>query len=107
MTDPETEPERQLLDLAEGENGLAKILHASLERLRDGAAGTDLQEMARDVLAGHTDLRQIAVTDAYGPMFLDQFHRFKEWEEHLDPDERRRLTDEATAVAQEIDRTAD
>ncbi|MCZ7439990.1 hypothetical protein O7598_26555 [Micromonospora sp. WMMC241] len=107
MTDPEAEPERQFLDLAEGSSGLAKILYASLERLRDGAAGADLQEMARDVLAGHTDLRQIAATDAYGPMLLDQFHRFKEWEKSLDPDERRRLADEATAVAHNIDRTTD
>ncbi|WP_174535402.1 hypothetical protein [Micromonospora chalcea] len=54
-----------------------------------------------DVLAGHTNLRQIAVTDAYGPMLLDRFHRFKEWEENLDPDERQRLADEATAAARD------
>ncbi|MFG1674148.1 hypothetical protein [Micromonospora sp. NPDC049282] len=107
MTHPDADPERQFLDLAAGSSGLAKIIHASLERLRDGAAGADLQEMARDVLAGHTNLRQIAATDAYGPTLLDQFHRFKEWEANLDPDERRRLADEATAVAHDIDGTAD
>ncbi|WP_435055194.1 hypothetical protein [Micromonospora aurantiaca (nom. illeg.)] len=104
MTDPPSGPEQQLLDLTEGNAGLAKLLHAGLERLREGVAGADLQEMARDVLAGHSDLRQIAATEAYGPMLLDRFHRFKEWEENLDPDERQRLADEATAVARDVGR---
>ncbi|SCL38095.1 hypothetical protein GA0070624_6095 [Micromonospora rhizosphaerae] len=59
--------------------------------------------MARDVLAGHTGLRQIAATDAYGAMLLDRFHRFNEWEQNLDPDERRRLAADAIAVASEYD----
>ena len=105
MTDQPTGAEEQFLHLTEGNAGLAKLLQAGLERLRDGAAGTDLQEMARDVLAGHSDLRQIAATDAYGPMLLDSFQRFKEWEENLDPDERQRLADEATAAARDHSRS--
>ncbi|MEW2383653.1 hypothetical protein AB0873_16405 [Micromonospora sp. NPDC047707] len=99
MTRPDSEPERQFLGLTEGDPGLAKLVHASLTRLRDGAAGDDLQELARDILAGRTDLRQIAATDAYGGELLDRFHRFRDWEQNLDPDERQRLADEAAELA--------
>ncbi|MGC4836985.1 hypothetical protein ACLQ3D_21045 [Micromonospora vinacea] len=102
MTQPEPQPEQQFLDLTEGDPGLAKLLHASLTRLRDGVAGDGLQEMARDILAGHTDLRQIGATDAYGGDFLDRYHRFKTWEENLDPDERQRITNQATELAADL-----
>jgi hypothetical protein len=102
MTQPEAQPERQFLDLTEGNRGLAKLLHTSLTRLRDGVAGNDLQEMARDVLAGHTDLRQIAATDAYGETFLGSYHRFRDWEQNLDPEERQRVADQASNLAAEL-----
>ncbi|MBQ0979522.1 MULTISPECIES: hypothetical protein [Micromonospora] len=95
MTQPESQPERQFLELTEGNQGLAKLLHACLTQLRDGVAGSDLQEMARDVLAGHTDLRQIAATDAYGGMLLDHYQRFRTWEQTLDPEERQHMADQA------------
>ncbi|MFG3703579.1 hypothetical protein ACGF7U_02415 [Micromonospora sp. NPDC047670] len=91
MTTVDHEPERQFLDITEGSRGLAKLLHTSLRRLSDGVAGDDLQEMARDILAGHTDLRQIAASDAYGSHLLDRFHHFREWEQSLDPEERERM----------------
>jgi hypothetical protein len=102
MTQPEPQPEQQFLDLTEGDPGLAKLLHASLTRLRAGVAGDGLQEMARDLLAGHTDLRQIAATDAYGGDLLDRYHRFKDWEQNLDPDERQRITNQATELAADL-----
>ncbi|RLP91536.1 hypothetical protein EAD89_11340 [Micromonospora sp. BL4] len=102
MTQPEPQPEQQFLDLTEGDPGLAKLLQASLTRLRDGVAGDDLQEMARDVLAGHGDLRQIAANDAYGGELLDRYHRFRDWEQNLDPDERQRLTEQATELAADL-----
>ncbi|MCM0675834.1 hypothetical protein NCC78_14205 [Micromonospora phytophila] len=102
MTQPEPQPGQQFLDLTEGDRGLAKLFHASLARLRDGVAGDDLQEMARDLLAGHTNLQQIAATDAYGGELLDRYHRFKDWEQNLDPDERQRLTDQATELAADL-----
>jgi hypothetical protein len=97
-----TQPEQQFLNLTEGNHGLAKLLHASLTRLRDGAAGDDLQEMARDVLAGHTDLRQIAASDAYGSMLLDRYHRFREWEQDVGPEERQRLADQAADLTADL-----
>lgn len=102
MTQPESHPERQFLDLTEGNQGLAKLLHASLTRLRDGVAGDDLQEMARDVLAGHTDLRQVAATDAYGGMLLDHYHRFREWEQNVDPEERQHMADQAADLTADL-----
>ncbi|MGW3611332.1 hypothetical protein ACWD6N_15810 [Micromonospora sp. NPDC005163] len=58
--------------------------------------------MARDVLAGHADLRQIAANDAYGGELLDRYHRFRDWEQDLDPDERQRITDQATELAADL-----
>ncbi|MGB2569278.1 hypothetical protein ACPFP2_12615 [Micromonospora citrea] len=99
MTIPDHEPERQFLDITEGSRGLAKLLHTSLRRLSDGVAGDDLQEMARDVLAGHTDLRQIAASDAYGNQLLDRYHHFRQWEQSLDPEERQRLGAQAAETS--------
>ncbi|WP_328851213.1 hypothetical protein OG994_25570 [Micromonospora globbae] len=102
MSQPEPPPEQQFLDLTQGDQGLAKLLHASLTRLRDGVAGNDLQEMARDILAGHADLHQIAATDAYGGELLDRYHRFRDWERNLDPEERQRITYEAAGLATDL-----
>ncbi|MER7416485.1 hypothetical protein ABT346_06800 [Micromonospora peucetia] len=102
MTNHDCEPEQQFLDITEGNRGLAKLLHASLSRLRNGVAGDDLQEMARDVLAGHTDLREVAASDAYGTALLDRYHRFTQWEASLDPEERQRLASRATETAHDL-----
>jgi hypothetical protein len=99
------DPERQFLDLTEGDVGLAKLLHASLQRLRDGVAGDDLREMARDVLDGRTDLRQVAASEAYGPALTGHFHRFKEWEQGLDPEERERLATAAADAVSDLDQS--
>ncbi|MEU6074229.1 hypothetical protein [Micromonospora sp. NPDC047074] len=103
MTSHGSEPEQQFLDITEGSRGLAKLLHASLSRLRDGVAGDDLQEMARDVLAGRTDLREIAASDAYGTTLLDRYRRFTEWESGLDPEERQRLAGKAIDTADDLE----
>ncbi|MEV4754470.1 hypothetical protein AB0J86_05025 [Micromonospora sp. NPDC049559] len=99
MTGSPDDAERQILDLTDGDAGLARLLHASLRRLHEGAAGDDLQEMAREVLAGRSSLREIAATDAYGSMFVDHFRQFSEWQRTLDPQERERLAAEAAEAA--------
>jgi hypothetical protein len=45
--------------------GLARSLRRSLGRLADGVGGPELQEMARDVLAGRISLREAAGSHAY------------------------------------------
>lgn len=45
--------------------GLALSVKRSLGRMADGAAGPELQEMARDVLAGRIGLREAASSSAY------------------------------------------
>ncbi|SCE76176.1 hypothetical protein [Micromonospora chokoriensis] len=102
MSQPESHPERQFLDLTEGDQGLAKLLHAGLTRLRDGVAGDDLQEMARDVLAGHTDLRHVAATDAYGGALLNHYQDFRQWERTTDPEELQRLVDQTAHLTADL-----
>ncbi|NYT92641.1 hypothetical protein [Salinispora sp. H7-4] len=102
MTQSESRPEQQFLDLTEGDPGLAKILYSSLAHLRDGIAGKDLQEMAGSVLAGHTDLRQVAASDAYGDEILGRFHHFRDWEQNLDPEEQQRLAEQAAQLATDL-----
>ena len=77
-------------------------LVASLARLGDGVAGDDLKEMARDVLAGHTDLRQVAATDAYGGMLLDRYQRFREWEQNVAPEECQHMADQAADLTADL-----
>ncbi|GJF29723.1 hypothetical protein KNE206_24230 [Kitasatospora sp. NE20-6] len=50
--------------------GEARLLHKAMKQLADGGAGPAMQEMARDVLAGRTGLRQALSQSAYSPELL-------------------------------------
>lgn len=67
MTDPAgTDPaDPELRDMAGGDLGRYQLLRDSLRRLAAGAAGPDLAEMAREVLAGRVTLRQAMNSRAY------------------------------------------
>lgn len=91
-----------LLDMAGGDPALAKLVRASLERLRDGAGDERLQELARDVLAGRTDLRSAASNDTYGDVFADQFRRLREWRDQIGDEEYERRATEAQRRAEQL-----
>lgn len=84
-------------DLAGSDPRKAKLLRASLQQLADGPDGV-LKEMAEGVLRGEVDLRQAAMSDAYGPELGAAFDRFSTYYTELDQDERDQLV--ATAERQ-------
>ena len=77
-------------DLTHGDPRLAKALKASLTKLADGP-DSPLKEMAEGVLTGHVDLRQAAMSDAYGDDIGAAFNTFQTHYDHLDQAERDHL----------------
>lgn len=87
---------REELERMAGSPELAAELRRSLERLRDGVAGPDLAEMARDVLNGQITLRDVSRSAAYSGPILQAMERFHEHQEGLSQQERVELIREAS-----------
>jgi hypothetical protein len=77
-------------DLAGGDPRKAKLLRVSLQKLADGPDGA-LKEMAEGVLRGELDIRDAAMSDAYGPELGAAFDRFTNYYTELDQEERDQL----------------
>ncbi|GAA2548059.1 hypothetical protein GCM10010435_16760 [Winogradskya consettensis] len=80
-------------DLAGDDPRLAKVLRASLRKLADGPDGP-LKEMAEGVLNDQIDLRQAAMSQAYGDEIGAAFNEFAGYFTKLDPEERDRIVQE-------------
>jgi hypothetical protein len=85
----------QELDRTAGSPALAKALKKQILALRDGVAGPQLAEMARDLLDGRIELRTIASSDAYAQPLTEATSRYQAWYENLDEDQRTNLAAEA------------
>jgi len=77
-------------DVAGDDPRLAKLLRVTLTELAEGPRGP-LREMAEAVLEGQQDLREAAMSDAYGTELGTAFERFWSHYETLDEQERRDL----------------
>jgi hypothetical protein len=82
------------LEQMTGSRTLARELKENLRRLRDGAAGPELAEMAREVLEGRTTLREVARSAAYSEQMLGLADRLQEWNTGLTDEERDELVQE-------------
>lgn len=99
MTTPEDEisPEarervtRELETIGRGDPGTTRMLRSSLQRLATGAGGTELQEAAKDILAGRVGARRALASNIYGRALHDGIRRFHEQYEKLSPEQRRDL----------------
>ena len=80
-----------------GDPELARRLREDIVRLRGGAGGDKLAEMARDLLDGRIDLRMVAGSSAYAEPLSAAAAKYDEWFRSLDPEERDRLMAEARA----------
>ena len=83
------------LDEMTGDPAVTKHLKASLQRLRDGAAGPVLAEMATDVLEGRTTLRDVARSSAYASEMGNVMAGFQRWNAGLSDEERNQLAADA------------
>lgn len=71
--DPEKRfDDSELLDMSQGDPAQAKLLRKSLETLAAGHGGDALKEMASDVLAGRSSLREAANVSAYSDQLIEQ-----------------------------------
>jgi hypothetical protein len=86
--------DRELEDLS-GSPSLARELKENLRRLRDGVAGPELAEMAREVLKGDVDLRGVVRSSVYADQFTEAIGRYQRWHEELTPEEREQLLSDA------------
>jgi hypothetical protein len=81
-----------------GSSELAKRVYDDIVRLRDGVGGSQLAEMARDLLDGRIDVRAVARSSAYAEPLSAAAARYDEWLQSLDPEERDRLMAEARTL---------
>jgi flagellar biosynthesis component FlhA len=70
---------------------VARAVKDSLERLKNGAGGPELQEIARDLLEGRISLRDLTRTSVYSNVLMDQMQRHKEWQTDLTAEQREQL----------------
>ena len=88
--------------MAGGEK-LGRELRRNLERLRDGVAGPDLAEMARDVLAGRITVRDVSRTTAYAGPLAEAMNRYQDALAGMSEEKRQRLAAEAAERFQDGD----
>lgn len=86
-----------------GSPQLAKAVEEALRKLKDGSAGPEMAEMAREVLEGRTDLRSVARSSAYAAQISEGIRGYKSWEDSLSEEERNHLEEEARKVIHEDD----
>jgi hypothetical protein len=82
------------LDGMTGDPALTTSIRDSLTRLRDGAAGPDLAEMARDLLDGKISLRQVTRSGLYTEALLSQSAEAVRALNDLSPEELDQLADD-------------
>jgi hypothetical protein len=89
VTDPQPIDE-DLLRIA-GNPKVADAVKESLRQLSKGTAGKDLAEMAKELLAGRTTLREIGQSEAYATHLNTAMAKFQQWQSALTPEERNEL----------------
>ncbi|TDO39533.1 hypothetical protein C8E87_3224 [Paractinoplanes brasiliensis] len=77
-----------------GRSGIAEEVKESLRRMKDGSAGPEMAEVARDLLEGRIRLRDLSMTDVYSGPLMDAIDRYKRWESELTPEQRDALAEQ-------------
>ncbi|MEV4739187.1 hypothetical protein [Streptomyces sp. NPDC049555] len=73
----------------------ARVVHDALRQLATGGAGDVLQEMAREVLAGRTGLREALQVGAYADALMERFVQARAAWERLPEQEREAHAEQA------------
>nr|WP_221375821.1 hypothetical protein [Actinoplanes polyasparticus] len=77
------------LEQMAGNPATARAIKSALDRLKNGAAGSDLAEMARDLLDGRIQLRDLGKSSAYAEPLTEAVGGFQQWQAALTDEERR------------------
>jgi hypothetical protein len=83
--------------------GSGEKVRDSIVKLRDGVGGTQLAEMARDLLDGRIDIRSIARSSAYAEPLSAAIAEYNKWFKSLDPEDREKIMSEARASLRSLD----
>jgi hypothetical protein len=92
LTDDPVDHELQQLA---GNRQLAEELKTNLKQLRDHGGDSPLAAMARDVLEGRLNLREVARSSAFAIPLAEAMDRFHDYDSQLSQEERARLIEEA------------
>jgi hypothetical protein len=76
------------LERMAGNPATARAIKSALDRLKNGTAGSDLAEMARDILDGRIQLRDVGQSSAYANPLTEAVGRFQQWQADLTDEER-------------------
>ncbi|GIE86570.1 hypothetical protein Are01nite_30500 [Actinoplanes regularis] len=85
------EPIDRELEAMAGHARVAQAVKESLRRMKNGEAGPDMAEMARDLLDGRIRLRDLATTSVYSAPMIEGIERYRQWESELTPEQRKDL----------------
>jgi hypothetical protein len=88
VRDREEQPIDRELEAMAGCAVLVREVKAALARMKNGEAGPDMAEMARDLLEGRISLRDLATTSVYSGPMMEGVERYKLWESELTPEQR-------------------
>jgi hypothetical protein len=66
----------------------AEAVKESLRKLSEGAAGPELADMAKDLLAGRAALRDVGRSPVYGAALSEAFATFTRWRDELSAQQR-------------------
>ncbi|MEV5704533.1 hypothetical protein [Actinoallomurus sp. NPDC052274] len=88
----------ELMDVAGGDPARAALVRSSLRSLAAGPTHSPLREMARDVLAGRSEFRAAALSDAYGPTFTTAFQTFCKHYERAPESKRREVVAKGNVI---------
>jgi hypothetical protein len=86
--------DRDLAQMASNPH-VARSIRSGLERMRGGAAGPVLAELARDLLSGRTTLREVGASSAYADQFREAARAYFEWRAGLPSDQQEELEKKA------------
>ncbi len=70
---------------------VARAVKAGLDQMSKNTARPELAEMARELLAGRTDLRTIGGSEAYATQLSEAAEGFRKWQAELSLEERDEL----------------
>ncbi|WP_220142294.1 hypothetical protein [Actinoplanes hulinensis] len=88
------DPVDQELERMAGSREAAEEVKRTLVTLRDGGAGPELAEMARDVLEGRISFRDVARSSAYAEPLMKAQEALLRWRAQADEEEQARLVAE-------------
>lgn len=84
------------LERMSGDPRIARAVKDSLRQLKDGAAGPELADLARDLLEGRTDLHSVASSSAYSAPLTAAVSTYETWYSELTPEQHQQLHADTT-----------